>query len=144
MKKSGLIILVIIGIIALGIVLGFVGEPEDTQNIYKNSTQNVNNKENAIANTENENKQAQNIENVEENNVTETTVEEQPKTESDKALDIVKLDWGANLDNVTINVDDKISDGIYMVSVRERNTTKALAFYTVNVTDKTFTKKEMN
>ena len=142
MKKSGFIILVIIGIIALGIVLGLMGEPEDVKNNMQNkntmtNTQNVDNGKNVQNNEVNaEAVNEENTQNTEE-------VKEEPKTEEEKVIELVKLDYGS-ADNVNIIVDEKVSEGVYRVSVRDKDTTKALAYYTVNVMDKTFSKREMN
>lgn len=88
--------------------------------------------------------------NEEENNianeVSSETFEEEPKTEQDKAIDIVKTDWtgNGNSQNVKFTSDGMDANGRYIISVRDKDTTEALAFYTVNVSDKTFTKREMN
>ena len=148
MKKSGIIILVIIGIIALGIVLGITGKPEDANNVQSNKLYN-NNVKNTNSNTQNNNiNNTQNFNEENQNNVNEEaeiteTFKEEPKTEKDKAIDIVKLDYG-NLDDVTINVEGINNNGTYIISVRDKNTTQALAFYTVNVEEQTFSKREMN
>lgn len=155
MKKSGFIILVIIGIIALGVVLGIMGKPEDAGNLQATNTNKNNAANNSNSNAENNasNKKSQNTVNTEnkaenENNVNEETgatetFKEEPKTESEKAIELVKLDYG-NADNVSIKVEGINNDGTYIISVRDKNTTQALAFYTVNVSEKTFTKREMN
>lgn len=153
MKKSGFIIIVLIGVIVLGIMLGMTGKPEDKENLQNLNTNksNVENNQKNIQNTEsnNNNDENQNIVNEEsnvennENNQTEN-IKEEPKTEKDKAIELVKLDYGSNADNVSIKVEGINNDGTYVISVRDKNTTQALAFYTVNVNDKTFTKREMN
>lgn len=150
MKKSGFIILVIIGIIALGIVLGIMGEPESVKNelankVYKNDVKNNNsNTQNIVNNTENKNVlNEENQNNVNEEAGTTETFKEEPKTQEDKAIELVKLDYG-NVNNVTIKVEGINNNGTYTISVRDKNTTQALAFYTVNVNDQTFTKREMN
>jgi len=83
------------------------------------------------------------IENKTENTTSSETFEEEPKTEEEKAKDIVIKDWG-NTNNIEIGVDGMNQNGSYIVTVRDSKTTEALAFYTVNVKDGTFTKKEMN
>ena len=154
MKGSGIILAVIIGIIVIGVVLGFMGNPDNrvmslNENIVSNkqvettvknnNVDNTENKDNNIENTENTENAAQNTEVTEENKEDKND----NKTDTEKAIDIVKLDLGAEAENKNIAVDSVTSDGKYVISVREKNTTQALAFYTVNVNDKTFTKKEM-
>ena len=154
MKGSGIILAVIIGIIVIGVVLGFMGNPDNrvmslNENIVSNkqvettvknnNVDNTENKDNNIENTENTENAAQNTEVTEENKEDKND----NKTDTEKAIDIVKLDLGAEAENKNITVDSVTSDGKYVISVREKNTTQALAFYTVNVNDKTFTKKEM-
>ena len=154
MKGSGIILAVIIGIIVIGVVLGFMGNPDNrvmslNENIVSNkqvettvknnNVDNTENKDNNIENTENTENAAQNTEVTEENKEDKND----NKTDTEKAIDIVKLDLGTEAENKNITVDSVTSDGKYVISVREKNTTQALAFYTVNVNDKTFTKKEM-
>ena len=82
------------------------------------------------------------VSNETENSVSSETFEESPKTSKEKVIDIVKKDWG-NDASVTFVVDGMDENGNYRVSVRNSET-EALAYYTVNVTDGTFTKREMN
>ena len=60
-----------------------------------------------------------------------------------KAINIVKKDWGED-SNVKIAIDGINDNGSYIVTVRNVNTTEALAFYTVDVSNQTFNKREMN
>ena len=69
--------------------------------------------------------------------------EESPKTAEEKAIDIAKKDFGTN-SNATFSVEGIDGNGNYIVAVRNSGTTEALAFYNVNVTSQTFTKREMN
>ena len=78
-----------------------------------------------------------------ENTVSSETFEESPKTAEEKAIEIVKNDWKEN-NNVEFSVEGMDGNGSYIVVVRNSQTTEALAFYSVNVTSETFTKKEMN
>lgn len=142
----------IILIIIIGAIVGFVYLLKDanpnTQEISntKNNTFDFNEilsdkKENDV-NEEVVNEE----ENTTENEVSSETFEEEPKTEQDKAIDIVKTDWtgNGNSQNVKFTADGMDANGRYIISVRDKDTTEALAFYTVNVSDKTFTKREMN
>lgn len=90
---------------------------------------------------ENENKIQNTVEN--ENTVTKEILDEAPQTEEDKAIQIVKKDYGTD-SNVKIAVEGMDENGREIVVVRETETTKAIAFYFVNVSSGTFDKKEMN
>ena len=94
---------------------------------------------NEIANTENT---QSNIQNTGTSSSTET-FEEEPKTAEEKAINIVKKDWGEDK-SVDIAVDGMDNNGNYIVAVRNSETTEAKAFYTVNVQKGTFDKREMN
>lgn len=71
------------------------------------------------------------------------TFEESPKTAEEKAIDIAKKDWKES-NNAEFLVEGIDENGNYIVAVRNSETTEALAFYTVNITTQTFTKREMN
>lgn len=164
MKGSGLIIAVILGIIIIGVVLGFTGNPSENKVVTLNENITVQNKQvnndnkienniNNVQNNQNENIESLNNEVISENNdnnknnenVNDETNNEESvvKTDSERAIDIVKLDLGSMAQNVNITVDSVTNDGKFIISVREKDTTQAIAFYTVNINDKTFTKKEM-
>lgn len=83
------------------------------------------------------------VSNEVENTVSSETFQESPKTAEEKAIDIAKKDWGES-NNAEFSVEGIDGNGNYIVAVRNSQTTEALAFYTVNVTSKTFTKREMN
>lgn len=142
----------IILIIIIGAIVGFVyllkeANP-NTQEISntKNNTFDFN----EILSDKKENDVNEEVVNEEEytteNEVSSETFEEEPKTEQDKAINIVKTDWtgNGNSENVKFTADGMDANGRYIISVRDKDTTEALAFYTVNVSDKTFTKREMN
>ncbi len=147
MKKSTLIIILIILMLVAIVIFASTG----IKNKEVSGKETKTNKE--VENTEMENEQEQNIvenvienttenENIVENVVTTETFEESPKTAKEKALDIVKEDWGEGA-NIEFTVDG-IEGNNYIVTVRNSQTTEALAFYTVNTNDGTFTKREMN
>lgn len=71
------------------------------------------------------------------------TSENEPKTEEEKAIKIVKEDYKQS-DNVEFSMEGIDSEGNKIVVIRNPETTAALAFYFVNVSNNTFTKKEMN
>ena len=125
-------------------------ETENTQisnNVINNSnTINENeNVQNEVENTVNEEQVQNEIENPIENevsNVAEQTevFEETPRNAEEKALRIVENDWTGS--DVAFSVNGMDANGNYIVQVTDANTT-VLAFYTVNVGNGTFTKKEM-
>lgn len=82
------------------------------------------------------------VENKIENTISSETLEESPKTAKEKAIDIVKKDWG-NVSNVNFSVQGMDGNGNYIIVVSDTNTV-ALAFYSVNISNETFTKREMN
>ena len=55
----------------------------------------------------------------------------------------MKKDYGTST-NVKFSIEGMDDNGRQVVVVRNIQTTEALAFYFVNVSDNTFTKKEMN
>ena len=142
---------IIILIIAAICIFAFSSDNNKEKNIIKNET-NINesseNKE-EIANQINEVVEDEVINeitneettNETENNVSTETFKESPKTAEEKAVEIVKKDWEGN--NANFSVEGMDGNGNYIVAVRDSSTV-ALAFYSVNVTDGTFTKREMN
>ena len=148
MKKSTLIIIVIILMLVAIVIFASTGIRNTENNSVSGKETKTNNE---VENTEMKNEQniIENIienttenENIVENVVTTETFEESPKTAKEKALDIVKKDWGEGA-NIEFTVDG-IEGNNYIVTVRNSQTTEALAFYTVNTNDGTFTKREMN
>jgi len=160
MKKSMYIgIVIIIFMIIIICVFAFMGNGKK-QNTTVNSNAKLNEEEvlqneqtneqvneqvNEVVENEQVNETTSNVEtNEKENKVTSTeTFEESPKTAEEKAIEIVKKDWGQN-DNLEFLVEGIDENGNYIVTVRDSKSTQALAFYTVNVTSQTFSKKEMN
>ena len=106
----------------------------ETSNVQKNTVENTVTDTNKTENT------------VDNNSTTETnteTFENTPQTEEEKAISIVKKDWGANDVSVKMSVEGINDDGTYIISVRDSSTTEAKAFYKVNVKNGTFDKNEM-
>lgn len=152
MKKStyGIIAIIIILMIAIICVFAFTGNNKKENNTMNNT---MVNEENNINQNEQINEQVNEaitneIENeisseIVENTTSSETFEESPKTAEEKAIDIAKKDFGTN-SNVTFSVEGIDENGNYIVVVRNSKTTEALAFYNINVTSQTFTKKEMD
>ena len=143
MKKI-IILIVIIGVV-LGISFLLKDKNPNTQgNSIKNNIGNTADFNEILSDKVEENNVNEEVVNEESNNianeVSSETFEEEPKTEQEKAINIVKTDWtgNGNSQNVKFTSDGMDTNG------RDKDTTEALAFYTVNVSDKTFTKREMN
>ncbi len=151
MKKSTIGIIILLMIIAIAIFV-FTGNKQEKNTNETNATP-VNEEENVLQNEQTNEIISNEIENqienqmaneiVVENEVSSEIFEESPKTEKEKALDIVKKDWGEGA-NIEFSVDGIDGNGSYIVTVRNSQTTEALAFYTVNTNNGTFTKREMN
>lgn len=111
------------------IIENIVEEEENTQNMQENQ-------DNTVVE---ENKQIEN----KTNNTTSEVLEDTPATSEEKAINIVKKDCKDET-NIEITVEGMNENGDYIVVVRNAETTEAKAFYSVNITSQTFTKKEMN
>ena len=155
MKKSTYLTIAVIILLMLGVLVlfAFTGKNNKTnqamnQNVMtkeevkqneqvneqvKEETTNI--IEKAISNEE--------TQNVEENTTSTETFEESPKTAEEKALELVKKDWGED-NQVEFLIEGIEENGNYIVTIRNVQTTEAKAFYSVNVSNGTFTKKEMN
>lgn len=154
MKKAAAIIIAIILIVIICICI-FTSreniENTNNENISTNETE-INNEvvneqqnevvENEIVNKEENTQIEEKEENIVENTTRTETFEESPATAEKKAIDIVKKDWG-NDSNVNFSMQGMDENGNYIVVVTNSDTV-SLAFYTVNVSNKTFTKREMN
>lgn len=148
-KKIWILIIVII---LFGIICGISLNKND-DNIDKNINNNLENAEeldqeetNVITNivdNKTTNEIQQNIEIVEQNNVSTETFTESPKTADEKAIAIAKKDYG-DKQGIKFGIEGMDEKGRYIVTVRNSETTEAMAFYFVNVDNETFTKKEMN
>lgn len=154
MKK----VLSVVIILAIIIFLSYVGtlpsnEKEENNKTNQNiTTERVNEETNNVENEIDTNNRIENeiqneivnddAQNKVENTVSSETFEESPKTSEEKAIDIAKKDWG-NDNSVNFSVQGIDGNGNYIVVVSDSNTV-SLAFYTVNVSNETFTKREMN
>ncbi len=162
-KNIKTIILIVVVIIVIGVIAIFGSNilnknenVNETQNSINETNQNmkieVNETENNVVNetqnntTENEveNKQVEN--NIENNNTTTQNVVTNETTEvlqndgasnEEKAINIVKSDWGTteNVYFVTMGID---ASGKYIVTVNDSSTTATLAWYLVDVVTGTF------
>ena len=149
----GILVIILIVLIAFSILSLSSNNKEETSFTASNR---IINEANAITETV-VNEQEQNIvqnEEVTTNTVQENVVtggstetfEESPQTEEQKALDIAKKDWEStsNMGDSTVyfDVDGIEPSGEYRVLVTQD--TKLIAYYMVNVSTGTFTKKVLN
>lgn len=109
------------------------------ENKVTNTTANKNNTVNNTTNTVVDNS----IGNTTTNEISTETFEDNPQTEEQKAISIVKKDWGANDVSVKIAVEGINENGAYRVTVRDSSTTELKASYKVDVKTGTFDKKEI-
>ena len=149
----GILVIILIVLIAFSILSLSSNNQEETSFTASNR---IINEANAITETvvnEQEQNTVQNEEvttnTVQENVVTggsTETFEENPQTEEQKALDIAKKDWEStsNMGDSTVyfDVDGIEPSGEYRVLVTQD--TKLIAYYMVNVSTGTFTKKVLN
>jgi len=155
-KKTKAIIISLVVIIVL--IAGFLcymfifksDNEENTVNVNQNIVNNV--VENTVVeNTVPENNVIENIEKNETEPVKNDVVEQPAATEvqgdnsetqadndEDKAIEIVKKDWG-NTDGFAFRVEQINANGTYVISVRNQDSI-ALEWYTVNPTTGKFSK----
>ena len=112
----------------------------NTKNNTANNTAN-NTTENTANNTTNQTENATNTTNTTENttNTTETPakpVEVTAANDEEKAKTLAKNAYGAS-GGVYFKVEQLESDGVYIISARDEETTQALAWYTVDVKNNT-------
>ena len=107
----------------------------------------INLNENAIENNTNVNEEKNNqtnttqntSSNVGEEEVTKTEIEKE-KSDKEKALSIVKKDWGED-DNVCFTFESIDGNGNYVIYVREEETRREISIYTVNIKTGTLKKE---
>ena len=94
-----------------------------------NEVENTNSSENNTLESKKETNTTTNNANIKEN-------EAISKDPEDLAIELAKKEWGNKNSDVYFNVDDKISDGVYLVSVRDNSTTTEIASYKVDTNSK--------
>jgi len=148
MKKQVIIIIAIIIAIVLGIIVALnIGDDNTekvvSQNVIKNNI--ANKDENKIENKiENNVDSKENIVDEENNEKANTSPTEEGKdtkveeTDIEKAISIVKQKWGEDSSVKFVDeTDTTMSDGEFIICVREIRTTNALMWYKVNIKDGT-------
>lgn len=154
MEKSTKIIIavLVIALIILGIVISVnknkavqtdnkntinqSNEVKDAVNWIKNE---VNDVQNNIENTISENNVENIIDNAQDNSnnsIKENETSNKEEDNNQKAIDMVKSDWGED-DSVNFKIDEQSEDGKYVISVVDKNTTKVLVWYDVDIKNNT-------
>jgi len=144
--------LIVVCVIVVVCLLGYAGQymNDDTQPVNiasSNNKQNVSTSNgNKVSNTtkkeENteskkedekvEEEKTEEDKEKEEEKEQETVVEENSVSSEDKAIDLAKKKYGTS-NGVYFRIEQIQSNGVYIVSVRDNETTKDLAWYTVDV-----------
>ena len=125
----GLVVVIILGVLFARLLSGSIDARPASSNKVENSNKLTNNQvKNELNNNENTNA------------TTNEPKEETPKTDLEKAIDIVKKDWGSD-NTVYFAQDGQKESGEYIICVRDTETTSAKAWYTVNVQTGTFVKE---
>ena len=154
-KTKGVIIFLALIIVAIAIFLvqsyGFNKGGNTANNAINNAVNQTNNvTKNEVENTNNTTNQNNVVNTVVGNDITENTVPDKPVVASnttsetqqdndeDKAIAIVKKDWG-NTEGYAFKVEQINNDGTYVISVRNEDTV-ALEWYTVNPKSGQFSK----
>lgn len=109
------------------------------ENVANNKTENntQNNTKNNTQNNETEIKDDENDKKDEENNNNDDKKEEVVQlTDDEKAKELAKKQYGTG-DGVYFRIEQISGNGIYIVSVRDSETTKDLQWYTVDVKNET-------
>ena len=149
MKKSTITLIIVILMLVAICIFAFAGnKKEETKEVVKSNkitnSSIQDEKINEIVNEEVENEIEENeiLENEVENTISTETLTEEPKTAEEKAIDIVKKDWNGK--EAQFSVQGMDNNGNYIVAVTDSVTTESLAFYSVNINDGTFRKREIN
>ena len=138
--------LIALMLVAVIVILGYTGKIytdekklansnpiQNAQNNTINNSSNENKEENENNQTsEDENKSEEEEKKVEEEQEEEPTQEETSVNDEDKAIDLAKKQFGTS-DGVYYRIEQIQSNGVYIVSVRDNETTRDLAWYTVDV-----------
>ena len=135
MKKTIIIVIAVMLVVLVGIVVG--RSINEASNFIQTDSKKVENNTNKVSNQKVENKTENEENNIINNDVTNTieNIEQEEiviKTDLDKAIDLVKKDWGED-NTVYFAQDGKTEKGEFIICVRDNETTGARAWYSVNV-----------
>ena len=144
MKKSTILMLIAICVFTFSGNKKIKVNETVNQNVNKQSNTVINEVINEVVNEAftNEVNNEETLENEKEITKSTETLEEAPKTAEEKAVDIVRKDWNGK--EVQFSVQGMNNNGDYIITVTDVNTTEVLAFYTVNISDGSFSKREIN
>ena len=149
MKKVIIFIVVVLLVAGLAFVISknISNENTNTQNTNVTNTtkQNTQSKTNTVKTNTVKNEVNNTVENIVNENVQETgseTFVESPETELEKAIAIVKADWGDTSAEYSSQGMD--NNGNYIIQVANNAGGEVHAFYKVNVNNGTFTKQVIN
>lgn len=131
MKKTIIFIIIALLTITLGVIAGTNINNKDKQKEV--ISENIANPELKDEKVISQNNTIDNMDNEKEDNTIENEIKEEPKTDLDKAKDIVKKVWGEDDNSVYFSQDSINEDGSYIICVRDKSTTSALAWYQVNI-----------
>lgn len=138
------VIIIVVGVV-VGIILSDRNKPTlQVNNVDKNEAINIitqidEEKQNFI-NSLDENSLEGKNENIQEEVTTITeTFTETPKTEQEKAILMVKKDYGES-SNIEFSIEGIDGKGRQIVAVRRADTTELIVFYFVDVANNTFDK----
>ena len=148
MKNFLKVILVILVLAVIG-VMGYAGwyyYKDKNTSASQNNSQQANNTPNqneteveTVENKEEENKEEkaeEPREDQEEKKEEETSNEEGNVSDEDKAIELAKKQYGMT-DGVYFRIEQVQSNGVYIISVRDSETTRDYAWYTVDVKNNT-------
>lgn len=152
-KNTKIIIAVlVIALIILGIVISVnknkavqtdnkntINQSNEVQNVVNWIKNEVNDVQNNIENTIPENNVENIIDNAQDNSnnsIQENETSNKEEDNNQKAIDMVKSDWGED-ESVNFKIDEQSEDGKYVISVVDKNTTKVLVWYDVDIKNNT-------
>lgn len=134
MKRTIIIIIAVMLVVLVGVIVG--RSINEANNSIQTDSGKIENNVNKVSNTDVDKKMENKPENISSNDVNNTidNKEKEPevKTDLDKAIDLVKKDWG-NDNSVYFAQDGKTENGEFIICVRDNATTGARAWYSVNV-----------
>lgn len=137
MNKKVLYIFVIIILIIAGIFVGTkITENDKTKPVVANTLNNTNNtneKNDIVENNTVEPEVNEVVNNIVEDEVETEKTENTNLSPEEQAKQIVKQNWGEDDDTVYYSYDGKDANGRYVICVREKDTTKALYRYYVDI-----------
>ena len=101
------------------------------QNTAPNNEQKPQEVENAVLEEVEEHTVTEEPENSVEGNTSQNDVQE--ASGEDKAKELAQKEWGKSDDTVYYYLEEKISDNVYIISVRNKETTASLMDYEINI-----------